>query len=370
MKPLQPFKIEVPSNILNDLHTRIDNTRWPDQLPGTGWDYGVPTDYIKNITNYWRHQYDWRKWEARINQYPQFITEIDGQQIHFLHVISPEPTATPIIVTHGWPGSIVEFLDIIEPLSNPVAHGGKASDAFHLVIPSIPGYGFSGPTHEKGWNIYRIAKAWATLMAQLGYTRYGAVGNDAGSMISPEIGRIDPEHVIGIHVTQIFSFPSGDPSEFANLTADEQQQLEQLQWFYNNKMSFNTLWSQQPQTVAFALQDSPVGLLAWMAQLFGEDLDEDFILTNVMLYWITGTAASSARLYYENAHSTPPKEPTTLPIGVAGCAGDFSGIRRFAERDHKNIVRWSNYDRGGHFAAHKVPEHMVEDIRAFFAELR
>ncbi len=370
MKPLQKFKIETPQSILNDLHSRIDNTRWPDQLPGTGWDYGVPTDYIKNIANYWRHRYDWRKWEARINQYPQYIAEIDGQKIHFLHVLSPEPNATPIIVTHGWPGSIIEFLDVIEPLSNPRAHGGNPADAFHLVIPSLPGYGFSGPTYATGWNLFRIAKAWAALMAQLGYTRYGAVGNDAGSMISPELGRIDPDHVIGVHVTQIFSFPSGDPSEFANLTPEEAQQLETLQWFYNNKMSFNTLWSQQPQTIAFALQDSPVGLLAWMAQLFGEDLDEDFILTNVMLYWLTGTAASSGRLYYENAHSTPPKEPTTIPIAVAACAGDFSGIRRFADRDHKNIVRWSQHDRGGHFAAHKVPEHIVGDIREFFASLR
>jgi pimeloyl-ACP methyl ester carboxylesterase len=370
MKPLQPFKIEIPQSTLNDLQSRLDNTRWPDQLPGTGWDYGVSVDYIKKLVDYWRNQYDWRKWESRINQYPQFITEIDGQTIHFLHVVSPEPGATPLILTHGWPGSIVEYLDVIEPLSNPRAHGGNPSEAFHLVIPSLPGYGFSGVTRETGWNNYRIAKAWAALMAQLGYTRYGAVGNDAGSMISPELGRLDPDHVTGIHVTQIFSFPSGDPSEMADLTAEEQQQMGVLQWFFQNKMSFNTLWSQQPQTVAFALQDSPVGLLAWNAQLFGEDLDPDFILTNVMLYWLTGTAASSARLYFENAHATPPKEPTTLPMGVAAFAGDFSGVRRFAHRDHKNIVRWTTYDSGGHFAAHKVPHWLVGDIREFFGSLR
>jgi epoxide hydrolase len=370
MKPLQPFKIEIPQSTLDDLQSRLGNTRWPDQLPGTGWDYGVSVEYIKKLVDYWRNQYDWRKWEALINQYPQFVTEIDGQKIHFLHVVSPEPNATPLILTHGWPGSVVEYLDVIEPLVNPRAHGGNASDAFHLVIPSLPGYGFSGPTGETGWNNYRIAKAWAALMAQLGYTHYGAVGNDAGSMISPELGRLDPDHVTGIHVTQIFSFPSGDASEMADLTAEEQQQLGVLQWFFNNKMSFNTLWSQQPQTVAFALQDSPVGLLAWNAQLFGEDLDPDFILTNVMLYWLTGTAASSARLYFENAHATPPREPTTLPIGVAAFAGDFSGVRRFAHRDHKNIVRWTTYDSGGHFAAHKVPHWLVGDIREFFGSLR
>jgi epoxide hydrolase len=369
MKP-KPFKIEIPKSALDDLHTRLDNTRWPDQLPGTGWDYGVPVDYIKKLADYWRNRYDWRKWEARLNQYPQFVTEIDGQKIHFLHIISPEPNATPLILTHGWPGSIVEYIDVIEPLSNPRAHGGNPENAFHLVVPSLPGYGFSGPTRETGWTNQRIARAWAALMAQLGYTRYGAVGNDAGSMINPELGRVDADHVIGLHVTQIFSFPSGDPSEMADLTEEEQEQLGVLQWFFNNKMSFNTLISQQPQTIAFALHDSPVGLLGWMAQLFGEGLDEDFILTNVMLYWLTDTAASSARHYYENAHATHSHEPTTVPIGVAAFGGDFSGIRRFAHRDHKKITRWSTYDRGGHFAAHKVPDWLVGDIREFFSSLK
>jgi pimeloyl-ACP methyl ester carboxylesterase len=206
-------------------------------------------------------------------------------------------------------------------------------------------------------------------MDRLGYTRYGAVGNDAGSMISPEMGRIDADHVVGIHVTQIFSFPSGDPAELADLTPQEQRELETLQWFYENKFSFNTLMSQQPQTLSFALLDSPVGLLAWNAQLLGEDLDADFALTNVMLYWLTGTAAAAARLYYENAHAARPTEPTTLPIGVAAFGGDFSGIRRFADRDHKNIVHWSEFDHGGHFAAHKVPDLLVGDIREFFRKL-
>lgn len=363
---VKPFTVNIPQSALDDLQERLKRTRWPDELPGVEWNYGVPLAYVKKLADYWREGYDWRKWEARLNQYPQFTTIIDGQNIHLLHVRSPEPNALPLIVTHSWPGSIVEFLDIIEPLINPKAHGGNPADAFHLVIPSIPGYGFSGPTHEPGWNNYRIAQAWATLMGRLGYTRYGAVGNDAGSMISPELGRIDPQHVVGVHVTQLFSFPSGNPEELANLMPEEQRELETLQWFYQNKMSFNTLMSQQPQTLAYALLDSPVGLLAWNAQLLGEDLDADFALTNVMLYWLTGSAASAARLYYENAHAARPTEPTTILIGLAAFGGDFSGIRRFANRDHKKIVHWSVFDHGGHFAAHKVTDLLVSDIRKFF----
>lgn len=370
MKQVTPYKIEVAQSALDDLKNRIKNTRWPDELPDAGWDYGVPVHYIKGLADYWQNKYDWRKWEKKLNQYPQFTTEIDGQKIHFFHIQSPEPNAMPLILTHGWPGSVVEYLSVIDLLTNPTAHGGKSSDAFHLVIPSLPGYGFSGPTHDKGWTNQRIAKAWAQLMQGLGYQKYGAVGNDAGSMINPELGRIDAEHVVGLHVTQIFSFPSGDPKEMENLTKEESAQLEILQWFFHNKMSFNTLMAQQPQTLAFALQDSPIGLLSWNAQLFGEDLDPDFILTNVMLYWLNGTGASAARLYYENAHTAPAKEPTTVPIGVAAFGGDFSGIRRFAQRDHKNIIQWSEYDHGGHFAAHKVPAILAEDVRKFFRQLR
>jgi pimeloyl-ACP methyl ester carboxylesterase len=367
---IRPFRIEVPQADLDDLRERLDRTRWPDELPDVGWDYGVPLGYVRGLAERWRRSYDWRAWEARLNQYPQYTTSIDGQRIHFLHVRSPEAGALPLILTHGWPGSIAEFLDVLGPLSDPAAHGGDPADAFDLVVPSLPGYGFSGPTRQRGWNLYRIAGAWAELMQRLGHARYGAVGNDAGSMISPELGRIDADHVAGVHVTQLFSFPSGDPAELVDLTPEEQQQLTTLQWFSENKISFNTLMAQQPQTLAFALFDSPAGLLAWNAQLLGEDLDADFTLTNVMLYWLTGTAASAARLYYENAHATPPTEPTTAPTGVAAFGGDFSGIRRFAERDHRNIVHWSEFDHGGHFAAHKVPDLLVGDIRTFFRALR
>ena len=367
---IRPFQIQIPQADLDDLADRLARTRWPDELPGVGGDYGVSLDYVKGLAERWRTSYDWRKWEARLNDYPQFTTSIDGQNIHFLRVGSPAPDALPLILTHGWPGSVVEFLDVIGPLTDPAAHGGDPADAFELIVPSLPGNGFSGPTQDRGWSNLRIARAWAELMRRLGHTRYGAVGNDAGSLISPELGRIDPEHVVGVHVTQLFSFPSGDPAELADLTPEEQRELGTLQWFYEHKLSFNTLMSQQPQTLAFALLDSPVGLLAWNAQLLGEDLDADFALTNVVLYWLTGTAASAARLYYENAHATPPTEPTTAPTGLAAFGGDFSGIRRFAERDHKNIVHWSVFDHGGHFAAHKVPDLLVGDIREFFRSLR
>jgi epoxide hydrolase len=367
---IRPFRIDVPEAQLDDLRERLKRTRWPDEIGENGWDYGVPLAYVKELAEHWSTDYDWRAHEARLNEYPQFTTTIDGQNVHFLHVRSGEPNAFPLILTHGWPGSIVEYLDVIDPLSDPGAHGGDAADAFDLVIASLPGYGFSGPTNEPGWNNLRIARAWSELMSRLGYEHYGAVGNDAGSMISPEIGRFDPDHVVGVHVTQLFSFPSGDPDEPTDLTPEEQGQLATLQWFYENKLSFNTLMAQQPQTLAFALMDSPVGLLAWNAQLLGEDLDADFVLTNVMLYWLTGTAASAARLYYENAHTPPPTEPTRVPVGLAAFGGDFSGIRRFAERDHENIVHWSVFDHGGHFAAHKVPDLLVPDVRKFFRALR
>jgi len=358
---IKPFRIDVPQADLDDLHERLGRTRWPDQIPDTGWDYGVPVDYVKRLAQHWRHGYDWRKWEAEINKCPQFTTEIDGQNIHFLHVRSPREDALPLMLTHGWPGSIVEYLKVIEPLSRD----------FHLVIPSLPGYGFSGPTRERGWSRFRAAKAWAELMRRLGYDRYGTGGNDAGSMIGPEQGRIDPEHVVGVHVTQIFSFPSGDPEEFAKLTPEEHEAMKVLQWFYDNKMSFNILHSQQPQTLSYAIVDSPVGLLGWLAQLMGEDLDPDFVLTNVMLYWLTGTATSATRLYYEDAKAEQPTEPTTVPIGLAMFKGDFVSMRTFAERDHQNIRSWHVYDQpGGHYAAHLYPGVLVQDIREFYSGLR
>jgi pimeloyl-ACP methyl ester carboxylesterase len=371
---IHPFRIDVPAADLEDLRDRLNRTRFADTVAGeqgepppaglgrpAGWERGVPTDYVRRLVEYWRTDYDWRAWEARLNAYPQFTTTIDGQTVHFLHVRSTAEDAVPLILTHGWPGSIVEYLDIIDRLVAPVD-----GLAFDLVIPSIPGYGFSGPTTEPGWNNLRIARAWLELMTRLGYDRFGAVGNDAGSMISPEVGRLAPDRVVGVHVTQIFSFPSGDPAEFADLSEDDQAGLAVLNWFWQNMGAFNQLQSQQPQTLAHALVDSPAGLLGWNAQLLGPELDADFVLTNTMTYWLTGTAGSAIRLYQENARMTTPTGRTTVPLGLAMAAGDFISIRRFAERDHENILTWNRYPRGSHYAAHLEPDQLSADIRQFF----
>ncbi|TNH30462.1 alpha/beta fold hydrolase [Micromonospora orduensis] len=373
---IRPFRVEIPQTALDDLVTRLDRTIWPADLPGVGDAYGMRNDRVLALADRWRDGFDWRAVEARLNAHPQFVTEIDGEQIHFLHVRSSRADATALVLTHGWPGSVLEYLDVIGPLTEP---SDPAAPAFHLVIPSLPGFGFSGPTRSAGWNRFRTARAWAELMNRLGYDSYGAVGNDAGSMVAPELGRIDAEHVLGVHVTQLFSFPSGDPAEFAGLSEADQAALGHLQWFYENKFSFNQVHSQQPQTLAFALADSPVGLLAWNAQLFDESLDADFILANVAVYWFTGTAASAIRFYWEDAHAGQQlSEPTTAPTALAMFPGDFQSIRRFAERDHANIVRWTAYetdvegrgDVGGHYAAHQATDVLVGDIRGFFAGLR
>jgi pimeloyl-ACP methyl ester carboxylesterase len=368
---ITPFRIDVPQADLDDLADRLSRTRWTDEPRGAGDDYGVPVGTVRRLTEYWRSGYDWRAWEARINRYPQFTTEIDGQNIHFLHARSPEPEAFPLILTHGWPGSIVEFLNLIGPLTDPAAHGGDPADACHLVIPSLPGFGFSGPTTDRGWGTNRTAAAWVELMARLGYDRYGAAGNDAGSMVSPEMGRLAPDRVAGVYVSQVFAFPSGDPAEFDGMPPEDLQMLGKLQWFMENKFSFNQLHSQQPQTLAHALADSPAGLLGWNAQLFG-DVDDDFVLTNVAIYWFTNTAGSSIRFYYEDAKAAKePGEPTTVPLALGGVADDFHGIRRFAERDHTNLAQWHVFDEpGGHYAAHAVPGVLGADIRAFFRTVR
>ena len=373
---IRPYRVEVPQAELDELARRLRDVRWPDELPGVGDAYGQTVERVRELTRYWLDGFDWRAVEARLNSYPQFVTEIDGETIHFLHVRSSRADATPLILTHGWPGSVIEYLDVIGPLTEP---SEASQPAFHVVIPSLPGFGFSGPTRSAGWNRYRTARAWAELMGRLGYERYGAVGNDAGSMISPEVGRVDGEHVIGVHVTQLFSFPSGDPAEFEGLSEADMAALKHLQWFYDNKFSFNVLHSQQPQTLAFAIADSPVGLLAWNSQLFGQSLDADFILANVAIYWFTRTSGSAIRFYYEDAHAgEQPSGPTTAPTGLAMFGGDFQSIRRFADRDHANIVRWNSYgasaqgsanDAAGHYAAHEATDVLVNDIREFYGSL-
>src|SRR6202041_2680739 len=353
---LRPFTVASSQQSLDDLKHRLDRTRFTRAIPGTSAsaDYGTSLDLVKRLVEHWRNAYDWRAFETRLNGYPNFITNIDGQDIHFLHVRSPEPNALPLIVTHGWPGSVAEYLDVIGPLTDPRAHGRDPALAFDLVIPSLPGFAFSAPMTTTGWGTQRTAAAWVEPMRRLNYQgRYGAIGNAAGSMISPEIGRRDPDHVVGVHVTQVFSFPSGDPNDFQNLDEADQAALAKLQWFMDRKISFNQLHSQKPQTIAHALADSPAGLLGWNVQLMADDamgersLDDDFILDNTSLYWLTNTGGESIRFYYENAHAPRATEPTTIPLGLAAFNGDSSGVRRFAERDYKNIAQWNQYQEIG-----------------------
>jgi len=380
---IQPFTIDIPQADLDDLRDRLTRSRWPEELPGVGWSRGVPLGYLKDLAEYWRTSYDWRAHEAQLNQFPQFTTEIDGANIHFLHVRSPERDALPLIMTHGWPGSIVEFLDVIGPLSDPRSHGGNPADAFDLVIPSLPGFGLSGPTREIGWTEQRIAATFAELMRRLGYDRYGAQGGDVGAVVSPDLGRVDPEHVVGIHVNAasigFMPFPPLDDAELAQLTDAEKARVERIVQFLAEGFGYAQIQSTRPQTLAYGLTDSPVGQLAWIVEKFqewtygtlrSEDIiDRDRLLTNIMLYWLTGTAGSSARLYYESKHSGSwGQQRGNTPTGVAVFAEDIA-IRRYAEHAN-NIVHWSEFNRGGHFAALEAPDLLVGDIRTFFAKLR
>jgi len=375
---IYPFRIEVPQADLDDLRARLARTRWPDQLKDVGWDYGIPLDYLSELAEYWRTRYDWREHERELNAFPQFTTTIQGQRVHFLHVRSPEPDAVPLVMTHGWPGSVVEFTKVIAPLTDPRAHGGDPADAFHLVLPTIPGYGFSGPTSEPGWNVARIALAWDELMARLGYERYGAQGGDWGSSISRELGVSVPGHVIGVHLNMLL--PSGG-LDLPDLTDVEKRRLDRMRQFRTTGMGYGAIQSTRPQTLAYALTDSPAGQLAWIVEKFRDwtdgDLPEDAVdrdqmLTNVTLYWLTGTAGSSARLYLEAARSGAwgPPAQSTVPTGVAVFPHEIAPpVRRFAEQSN-NIVHWSEFDRGGHFAAMEEPDLLVSDVRQFFRLLR
>ena len=380
---IRPFRIEIPQGDLDDWLDRLDRTRWPDEIPGAGWDRGVPLGYLKELAEHWRTSYDWREHEAELNGFPQFATTIDGQNVHFLHVRSPEPGAFPLILSHGWPGSVVEFLDVIGPLTDPRSHGGDPADAFHLVIPSLPGFGFSGPTCEPGWDSFRIAGAFAGLMGRLGYERYGAQGGDFGAFISPDLGRVAPDHVTGVHVNAatvgFIPFGGVDEATLSEFTEAEKVRFERMNRFLSEGNGYFQIQCTRPQTVAYGLTDSPVGQLAWIVEKFKEwsypsaelpenTIDRDRMLTNVMLYWLTATGASSAHLYYESTHSSNWPTPSAVPTGVAVFAEDIP-IRRFAEQDN-NIVHWSEFDRGGHFAAMEAPDLLTGDVRDFFRPLR
>jgi pimeloyl-ACP methyl ester carboxylesterase len=378
---IEPFRIEFSESALDDLHDRLVRTRLPDQIPDAGWDYGTERGYLSELLAYWRDEYDWRRAEAELNAFDHFLTEVDGARVHFLHAPSPEPDALPLVITHGWPGSIVEFLEIVGPLSDPRAHGGDPQDAFHVVCPSIPGYAFSGPTRERGWTSGRVAKAFAELMAALGYSRYGAQGGDWGSMISTQIGLADPEHVAGIHLNMVIAFPPPD-LDLSALGDDERDSLASLEYYNRDENGYARIQGTRPQTIGYALDDSPAGLAAWIVEKFrawtdcGGDVErcltKDKMLDNIMLYWMTGTAHSAGRLYYEVEHdgAFAPDARVEPPVGIAAFPGEVLRFpRSWAERRY-NIVRWTDMPRGGHFAALEQPELLVDDVRSFFRMVR
>ncbi|WP_174188549.1 epoxide hydrolase family protein [Nocardia barduliensis] len=379
---IRPFRIDISQAELDDLHLRLTRTRWIDDLPGAGWERGVPTAYLKGLAGYWAEQFDWRAAEAELNAYPQFTTTVVGQNVHFLHVRSTREDATPLLLLHGWPSSVADFRDVIGPLTDPVAHEAPDAPAFHLVIPSLPGHGFSGPITEPGWNDGRIAAALAELMGRLGYDRYGVQGGDHGAFIAPALGRIDSGHVLGVHVNALVTFPTGDPADLAALTDAERARLGAMKKFQDDGSAYMKVQGSRPYTIAQLLADSPAGQLGWIVEKYREwtdrshDLPEqavdlDRLLTTVSVYWFTDTARSVANLYYERFHDATmfaPQPKGTVPTGVAVFKDGDYAIRRFAERAH-HITHWSEFYSGGHFPALEAPGLFVGDLREFFRSL-
>jgi pimeloyl-ACP methyl ester carboxylesterase len=374
MSDITPYTVQIPQADLDDLRDRLARTRWATDLPGTGWERGVPTEYLRELAEYWADGFDWRAQEAALNAHPQFVTAIDGADVHFLHVRSADPDATPLLLIHGWPGSVVEFLDVIEPLTT-------GERPFHLVIPSLPGYGFSGPLRETGWTDGRTAAALAELMSRLGYERYGVQGGDVGAFVAPLIGRLAPDQVIGVHVNALVTFPTGDPAVMGALTEQERGRLEEMRKWQEQMGAYMQLQGTRPQTIAQSLLDSPTGQLAWIVEKFHdwtdpaaklpEDaVDRDRLLADVSVYWFTRTAGSAAHTYFERFNDPGmwiPKERGTVPTGVAVFTTDVS-VRPLADAV-LNVVRWSEFERGGHFAAMEAPDLLVADVREFFREL-
>jgi len=373
---VRPFAIDVPGEQLADLRERLIRTRWPDPAPVEDWSQGVPLAYLQDLVGYWADGYDWAARQEYLSSFPQYLTKIDGLDVHFVHVRSPEPDALPLILTHGWPGSFVEFLVAIGPLTDPVAHGGNRSDAFHVVVPSLPGYAFSGKPTTTGWRVERTARAWARLMARLGYGRYGAQGGDWGSMVTTILGRVDPDHVAGIHLNMVIGLPGPDDE----LTEQEQAAMARANDYLARDSGYSKQQSTRPQTLGYSLVDSPSGQCAWILEKFwswsdtdGDPvaaLGADRILDNVMLYWLPATGASSARMYWESFNN-PPFEPVSVPMGGSVFPKEiFRSSRRWAARQFSDIRYWGEPPVGGHFAAFEQPDIFVEEVRAFFRTVR
>jgi pimeloyl-ACP methyl ester carboxylesterase len=388
---IRPFRVHFSDEELAELKRRIAATKWPDREPVTDASQGVQLATMQKLARYWATEYDWRKVEARLNALPQFITEIDGVDIHFIHVRSKHPNALPLLVTHGWPGSVIEQLKIIDPLTNPTAHGGSASDAFDVVIPSLPGYGFSGKPTTTGWDPVHIARAWTVLMKRLGYTRFAAQGGDWGAMVSDVMGTQAPPELIGIHLNWAFAVPpdidkalqTGSPLP-SDLSADERRACEQLDFFYKHGTGYAQEMANRPQTI-YGIGDSPVGLAAWLldhdarsyaliARVFDgahEGLTRDDVLDNVTLYWLTNTTVSSARIYWENKFGFFAPKHVGIPVAVSAFPDEVHQVpRSWAERAYPKLIYYNRHDKGGHYAAWEQPELLVTDIRAAFKSLR
>jgi epoxide hydrolase len=375
---ITPFRIDIPDADIDDLRQRLRRTRWPEPEPVTDWSQGIPLAYTRALCEYWLDGYDWPAAQDRLNRFAQYRTAIDGLDIHFLHVRSPREDALPLVITHGWPGSVVEFGKVIGPLTDPVAHGGEAADAFHVVCPSLPGYGFSGKPAQTGWSIERTADAWDQLMTRLGYSRYGAQGGDWGAQVTTGLGMNHGDHLAGIHLNMPIALP--DPATADDLTDREKAALASMDHYARWDSGYSKQQSTRPQTVGYGLVDSPAGLCAWIVEKFwswtdsdGDPLNvltKDELLDNVMLYWLPGTGASSARLYWES-FSKPLLGPVDVPVGCSIFPKEiFRPSRRWAERQFPDLRYWNEAARGGHFAAFEQPEAFVAEVRAAFRAFR
>lgn len=377
----RPFKIQVSNEVLGDLKYRLDHIRWPGQQEGSSWELGTQIDYLKPLVSYWRDRFDWREQESQLNRFSQFYSNIDGLDIHFVHERGKGPDPLPIILTHGWPDSFIRYRKIIPLLADPAGHGGDPEDSFDVIVPSIPGFGFSGRPSFSGVNNSYVSEIWAKLMTEvLGYKKFAAAGGDMGSGVTRYLALNHPELLVGIHLTDIGIIRSLMTSDEAKLSEEELQYRSAAQKWISNEGAYMSIQSTKPQTLAYGLSDSPVGLAAWIIEKFhawsdcngdlGQRFSEDELLTNIMIYWVTNTIGSSARMYYENTHSLPPMGRIEVPAGVALFPADILlPPKEWAERN-LNIIRWTAMARGGHFTAMEEPELLADDIRAFYRPLR